>query len=139
MGKQICLPMLLPWHYNRLWFVPWAAGDPLVRNRFGIAEPRPARDRRPIAPHALDLVLTPLVAFDRNCRRMGMGGGYYDRSFAFLGRRRHWNKPRLLGLAYGFQEVETLPVRPWDVPLAGVATEHGVRLCLPVPTTAEES
>src|SRR5687767_13746260 len=90
------------------------------RNRFGIPEPTGRR----CAPQQLDLVLLPLVAFDRRGARLGMGGGFYDRTFAFLrvaGRR----KPRLVGLAHHFQEVAQLPREPWDVPLAAIVTERG--------------
>jgi 5-formyltetrahydrofolate cyclo-ligase len=57
-----------------------------------------------------------------------MGGGFYDRSFAFLRRRQKWRKPSLIGAAYDFQEVERLKRNSWDVPLAGVMTETGLRL-----------
>ena len=66
--------------------------------------------------------------------RLGMGGGYYDRTFAFLTRRSRWQKPRLLGAAYEFQRVERLEHEPWDVPLAGVATD--TRLYFPPQRTA---
>jgi 5-formyltetrahydrofolate cyclo-ligase len=73
-------------------------------------------------------VLAPLVAFDRSGNRLGMGGGYYDRSFAYLRHRVHWRRPRLIGYAYGFQEVQALERAHWDVPLSGVVTELGLRL-----------
>jgi 5-formyltetrahydrofolate cyclo-ligase len=79
--------------------------------------------RQRIQPLALDLVLTPLVGFDHKGNRLGMGGGYYDRSFAFLLRRQNWKKPRLVGLAYDFQQLDKLPAKNWDVPLTAVATD----------------
>jgi 5-formyltetrahydrofolate cyclo-ligase len=108
----------------RLNFLSYQPTTPLRRNRFNIPEPHAAKNRRP--PWALDLVLTPLVAFDRTGNRLGMGGGYYDRSFAYLHRHHHHRQPRLLGIAYAFQQVPVLPYAPWDVPLWGVATESGV-------------
>lgn len=105
-------------------FHPYSPATVLVANRFHIAEPQVRRGAR-LHPRCLDLVLTPLVAFDRHGNRLGMGGGYYDRSFAFLRHRRQWRRPLLVGVAYGFQQVTQLPAREWDVPLTGVVTEAG--------------
>lgn len=116
-GKQVYLPVL---HQgDHLLFGRYRRGQRMRRNRFGIPEPTGER----LPPWALDLVLLPLVGFDRDGGRLGMGGGFYDRSFAFL--RDGRAKPRLLGLAHHFQEVERLPREPWDVPLAAVVTDRG--------------
>ncbi len=123
-GKQVYLPVLIPFLDNRLWFARYRPDTRLVRNRFGIAEPEVVHRER-IAVQALDLVLAPLVGFDRHGNRLGMGGGFYDRSFAFLLTRQHWCKPQLLGLAYEFQRLASLPRQPWDVPLTAVATDSG--------------
>lgn len=124
MGKRCYLPVLFG---RRLWFYPYRPDTRLRPNRFGIPEPRlHQRTRRPLP--ALDVVLAPLVAFDARGNRLGMGGGFYDRTFAYLTHRRHWRRPQLIGVAHGFQEVAALDHRPWDVPLAGVATEDGLRL-----------
>lgn len=128
MGKQVYLPVLLPHGENRLWFARYEPDAPLIRNRFGIPEPVRAAHTR-IAPLALDLVLTPLVAFDTKGHRLGMGGGFYDRSFAYLLRHTYWLRPRLIGLAYDFQRQSKLPSRPWDVPLAAIATDCKLYLC----------
>jgi 5-formyltetrahydrofolate cyclo-ligase len=123
MGKQCYLPVLCPAFHKRLWFAPYQAETPMQRNIFGILEPRlPWRDMRPI--FSLDLILTPLVAFDLQGNRLGMGGGFYDRSLAYLQQRRYWRKPRLVGTAYEFQQVAQLPKAVWDVPLHGVITEQ---------------
>jgi 5-formyltetrahydrofolate cyclo-ligase len=122
LGKRVYLPVLVPFVENRLWFARYRPDTRLVRNRFGIAEPE-AVHRERIEAHALDLVLAPLVGFDCRGNRLGMGGGFYDRSFAFLLGRKRWRKPQLVGLAYDFQELPALPPRPWDVPLAAVATD----------------
>jgi 5-formyltetrahydrofolate cyclo-ligase len=125
MGKECFLPVLRPIGDDRLWFARYEPGDPLRPNRFNIPEPI-ARYGRGVAPWSLDLVLMPLVAFDARGNRVGMGGGFYDRTLAYLGRRKIWQRPRLLGLAYEFQRVDGLSPRPWDVPLQAVATERGV-------------
>jgi len=127
MGKTLYMPVLVPGGGNRLWFSAWRPGDRLIRNRFGIPEPeRATRNRIPL--QALDLVLTPLVAFDRNGNRIGMGGGFYDRSFAYLKNRTIWRRPRLMGLAYEFQRETKLESAPWDVPLHAIATEQHLYL-----------
>jgi len=125
MGKQIYLPVLRSFGHNKLWFARYEPDTPLVKNRYGIAEPEIDHVRR-IEAFALDLVLTPLVGFDAQGNRLGMGGGFYDRSFAHLLRRRQWLKPRLVGLAFDFQQVAHLPAHPWDVPLTAVATDTGI-------------
>ena len=119
-GKQLYLPVLRPG--GRLGFVAWRRGGVLRRNRFGIAEPVGAR----ALPQRLDLVLLPLVAFDARGGRLGMGGGFYDRTFAWLSRAgAQRRRPLLVGLAHGFQQLPQLPCETWDVPLAAVATERG--------------
>jgi 5-formyltetrahydrofolate cyclo-ligase len=124
MHKAVYLPVLVPHLDNRLWFVRYTPDTRLVRNRFGIAEPEIVHRQR-IRTQGLDLVLTPLVGFDARGNRLGMGGGFYDRSLAFLLRRQHWHKPRLVGLAYDFQQLPELPAARWDVPLSAVATDTG--------------
>lgn len=122
MGKRCYLPVLSPIYHNRLWFAPYDGDSHLELNRFGIPEPAANWSQmRPV--WTLDLILTPLVAFDSEGNRLGMGGGYYDRTLAYLRRRQHWRKPRLLGTAYDFQEVAQLPHENWDVPLHGVVTQ----------------
>jgi 5-formyltetrahydrofolate cyclo-ligase len=98
----------------------------LARNFFGILEPSAGEA---VDARTLDLVLTPLVAFDARGARLGVGRGYYDRRFAFLRARKRWLKPKLLGIGYALQEVPSLEMRPWDVPLWAIVTENGVRVC----------
>ena len=115
-----CLPMLHP--DGRLRFAPWRAGDAVEANRFGIPEPVAAADAL-LDPAELDLVVVPLVGFDARCHRLGMGGGWYDRSFAF--RHRQPAPPRLVGAAFAFQQVaEGLPSEDWDVQLDAVCTDQ---------------
>ena len=71
----------------------------------------------------LDIVFTPLVAFDTAGNRVGMGAGFYDRSFAFRKHRRNWRRPLLIGVAYDFQRVPHIPARTWDVPVDLVVTD----------------
>jgi len=120
--KRCFLPVHQPHQHRRLWFLEYRLGDPLADNRFGIPEPH-LRNRRIRLPWALDLLLVPLVGFDARCNRLGMGGGYYDRTLAYLRRRRHWHRPRLIGIAHECQRVEALTPNPWDVPLDMIATE----------------
>jgi 5-formyltetrahydrofolate cyclo-ligase len=91
-------------------------------NHLGILEPERVDA---IDPRTLDLVLTPLVAFDERGVRLGMGGGYYDRCFKHLLQRRSWRKPKLLGIGYDFQRLPHLQAEPWDVRLWGAVTESG--------------
>ena len=123
--RTVYLPVLDPRPARGLSFVRTAAGDPLAPNRYGIPEPTSGP---PIDPRFLDLVLVPLVGFDGAGHRLGMGAGYYDRTFAFRHARRHWRGPRLIGVAYDCQEVDAIDDRAWDVPLDGVVTESGVRM-----------
>ena len=118
-GKTCYLPVLTPMG-KKLLFVRFGKDDELIQNKFGIPEPIPFNFlRRPA--WALDLVITPLVAFDKSGGRLGMGGGYYDRSFAFL-RKKQAQKPSLIGVAHEFQERQALPMQSWDIPLDAVFT-----------------
>ncbi|MGB5474574.1 MAG: 5-formyltetrahydrofolate cyclo-ligase [Gammaproteobacteria bacterium] len=128
LGKQVYLPVLVPFTRNRLWFARFEPDTRLATNRFGIPEPVQAEL---IRPAALDLVLTPLVAFDGAGHRIGMGGGFYDRSFTFLLGRRYWRKPVLLGVAYAFQQQPAITPERWDVPLDAIATEAGMHRISP--------
>ncbi|WP_286804998.1 MULTISPECIES: 5-formyltetrahydrofolate cyclo-ligase [unclassified Marinimicrobium] len=127
LGKQCYLPVLHPIQPRRLWFVLWQRDTPLYPNRYGIPEPNPYREPRLAAPF-LNLVLLPLVGFDANGGRLGMGGGFYDRTFAFKAGDGHipGYGPDLFGLAHACQEVPALPIEPWDIPLTAVVTDRGV-------------
>lgn len=128
-GKRIYLPVLHPSSHNRLHFLPHTPGQTLKVNRFGIGEP-PLQGAKPVPPWSLDAVFFPLVAFDRNGNRLGMGGGFYDRTFARC-QRAHTFRPLFVGLAHSFQEVDSLPSEPWDIPLDAIATENRVLLLNP--------
>jgi 5-formyltetrahydrofolate cyclo-ligase len=125
LGKRVYLPVLNDEPRGPLLFAPYHTDTPLTPNRFGIPEPRVAREDG-LAAQALDLVLTPLVAFAVDGTRLGMGGGYYDRTFAFRCDPAYPPKPHLLGLAFELQKVPDLPRQPWDVPLDEIVTEAAV-------------
>lgn len=125
-NKHVYLPVLHPLAHNRLWFVRYRPRTAMTKNKYGILEPkmpfRFIRDAR-----RLDLVLMPLVGFDADGGRLGMGGGYYDRTFAFI-KQHNVNRPKLIGLAHELQRVDTLPIAAWDVPVVGVATDEAIYL-----------
>jgi 5-formyltetrahydrofolate cyclo-ligase len=121
--KRLYLPVLRPYPQKKLWFARY--NENMTPNRFGIPEPAPTANNT-CAPWALSLILVPLVAFDPQCNRIGMGGGFYDRTLAFLRQRKHWRRPRLIGVAHECQKVAQLPHQPWDVPLDMVITEQAV-------------
>lgn len=121
-GKATYLPVLSAWPRTKMVFQRVRPGDKLLPNRFRILEPR-VNARRQRKVWALDLVLLPLVGFDDVGGRLGMGGGFYDRSLAYLARRPSWRKPTLLGLAHECQKVERLAQASWDVPLTGTVTD----------------
>ncbi|AUZ48739.1 5-formyltetrahydrofolate cyclo-ligase [Pseudomonas orientalis] len=121
-GKATYLPVLSAWPRTKMVFQRVRPGDKLLPNRFRILEPR-ADTHRQRKVWALDLVLLPLVGFDNEGGRLGMGGGFYDRSLAYLARRNTWRKPTLLGLAHECQQVDRLAQASWDVPLACTVTD----------------
>jgi 5-formyltetrahydrofolate cyclo-ligase len=96
------------------------------RNRLGIHEPETFQM---IGARWLDVVFLPLVGFDACGVRLGMGGGYYDRAFEFRRWRTAWHAPRLIGLAYSFQQVEGLTAAAHDVRLDAVVTEERIVKC----------
>jgi 5-formyltetrahydrofolate cyclo-ligase len=117
-GRTWCLPCVQPG--GLLKFAPWRPGDPLVANQYGIPEPDLEASSL-LAPEEMALVVLPLLGFTADGQRLGMGGGYYDRSFAF--RQDAPAPPWLVGAGYSFQRLETLPGQPWDVRVDAVATE----------------
>ncbi|PBJ82981.1 5-formyltetrahydrofolate cyclo-ligase [Lysobacteraceae bacterium NML93-0399] len=121
-GAIYCLPVL---HGDVLRFAPWRAGDALVTNRYGIPEPD-VEPASALEARDMALVVTPLVGFDGRGNRLGMGGGWYDRTFAF--RRGQSAPPMLVGAAFALQRVDALDAADWDVPLDAVCTEAGMIL-----------
>ncbi len=117
-----CLPVL---HEDRLRFAPWRSGDPLVSNRYGIPEPDLSSDSL-LEADAMALVVAPLVGYDSHGHRLGMGAGWYDRSFAF--RRERDAPPWLVGAAFAAQQIDGLATEAWDVPLDAICTENDTLL-----------
>lgn len=116
-GKEVYLPVLDPIRKGFLWFIEYKADSRMIKNRFGIAEPDPKFNKR-IQPQFLHAVGLPLVAFDAQGNRLGMGGGFYDRTFEFC--RAEGIKPKLFGLAHRCQEAENLPTESWDIQLSAI-------------------
>lgn len=130
-GQAFHLPVIQP--ERRLRFAPWRAGEPIKANRYGI--PEPVVRGHALPPELMDVVLVPLVAFDRRGNRLGFGGGYYDTSFAFLREGERPATPLLVGIGYAFQEVPALATEAWDVRLDYVATERELIDCTQTATT----
>ncbi|WP_426690230.1 5-formyltetrahydrofolate cyclo-ligase [Rhodanobacter ginsengiterrae] len=126
-GQQFLLPVIGA--DRQLRFAPWHVGDEVQPNRYGI--PEPINPGELLEPFQIDLVLVPLLGFDRRGNRLGHGGGYYDRSFAFLNEQVRPTEPLLVGIAYAFQELPEVEEEDWDVPLDFIATERELIDCHP--------
>jgi 5-formyltetrahydrofolate cyclo-ligase len=116
---RIYVPVIESRRYARLRFYPLSGK--MRRGVFGISIPHLA------APRWLDLIVVPLVGIDGGGRRLGMGGGFYDRALAFRRNRHHWRGPLLVGLAFECQCAATVYAQAHDIRLDAVATERGVR------------
>lgn len=123
-GKQVLLPVLHPLKSGQLSFVRFHKNTVMRRNRYGISEPDFRHGQR-VNPRFISVICLPLVAFDEQGNRLGMGGGYYDRSLAFS--HQSGQKPDLIGCAYEFQQVPQLPAETWDIPLHAIATNGRFR------------
>lgn len=119
------LPVLHPVHERQLWWLPFYEDTDLLQNRFGIPEPRfdPTLIK---AIWELDVVLVPMVGFDAQGHRLGMGGGYYDATLA-LQHAHSTIMPSIIGCAHDCQQWDApLPIAAWDVPLPTIATPSGI-------------
>jgi 5-formyltetrahydrofolate cyclo-ligase len=112
-----CLPVL--GDDDLLRFAPWCPGEALAANRYGIPEPAEAEA---LPAEAMSMIVLPLVGFDPTGQRLGMGGGWYDRTLAFR-RDAVAPPPWLVGVGFAMQKLDALPAEPWDVPLDAVCTE----------------
>lgn len=121
-GIEVYLPRLHPFSAGNLLFLRYTANTKLVQNSLKIWEPK-LDITQMLLTHELDVVITPLVAFDKQGNRMGMGGGYYDRTLA------NWQqsgKPYPIGFSHDCQQVASLPCEDWDVPLPMIITPSTV-------------
>ena len=122
-SHQVYLPVLQTrtgWHMAFAHYHPHSI---MIENKFGIDEPEEPFDQH-LAGDDMDIVMMPLVGFDQYGNRIGMGGGYYDRTFEFK-LEGDVCSPKLIGWAHQCQQLEGIPHYPWDVPLDGVITENG--------------
>ena len=110
--KHVYLPVLHPFNPNHLLFLRYLPETPMLKNKFGIWEPK-LNVQNVLPLKELDILFTPLVAFDKQGNRLGMGGGFYDRTL------QNWRNSSFIpvGLAHQCQQVEQLPTEAWDVPL----------------------
>ena len=110
--KHVYLPVLHPFNPNHLLFLRYLPDTPMLKNKFGIWEPK-LNVQNVLPLEELDILFTPLVAFDKQGNRLGMGGGFYDRTL------QNWQNSSFIpvGLAHQCQQVEQLPTEAWDVPL----------------------
>jgi 5-formyltetrahydrofolate cyclo-ligase len=122
-GARVFVPVIVDRRHSRIRFYPLDAKT--RRGIFGIAVPE--RLGLSPSPRWLDLIVIPLVGVDTAGRRLGMGGGFYDRALEFRRRRRHWPGPHLVGLAFDCQRTESAFAEPWDVSLDSLATESGLQ------------
>ena len=125
-NKQTFLPVLAQFPKGHLWWIPYAMDTPLYTNRYGIPEPQHPKRLRRTKLRSLDVILMPLVAFDARGHRIGMGGGFYDRSLARLQHDHSWHRPLRIGVAFSWQQVPAIPAQAWDIPLDAVVTEQSM-------------
>lgn len=129
-GHHVYLPVLKTLRGRAMAFAPFTPDTEFHFSKFGIAEPKTPQKLHRFG-NQLEVIITPLVGFDETGGRLGMGGGFYDRTFAFK-RDPKRTRPVLIGWAHDCQKVEKIAQQPWDVPLDAVVTEK--KLYLPKKT-----
>lgn len=123
-NHEIYLPVIHPFTPGNLLFQKYEKNSPMKANRYGIFEPE--LNCSHVCPvNELDIIFTPLVAFDDSGNRLGMGGGFYDRTLARY-YTEGWQKPLLIGIAHNCQKVESLPIESWDIPLKTIVTPEKI-------------
>ncbi len=122
-GKSCFLPVIAQDNPEFVSFSPYDASTELVPNKWGIAEP-PVPEVI-VSPTNFDVVFVPLVGFSADCYRLGMGKGFYDRTFSFKIFNRR-SSPLLVGLAHENQLIDSFAVESWDVRLDAVATDKKI-------------
>jgi 5-formyltetrahydrofolate cyclo-ligase len=121
-GVRLYVPVVIDRRHRRLRFYPLTGR--MRRGAFGIFVPH--EYAIPVAPRWLNLIVVPLVGVDASGRRLGMGGGFYDRALAFRRARRDWRGPLLVGFAFDSQKTDGVFADPWDLRLDALATESGL-------------
>ncbi|HTB28894.1 MAG TPA: 5-formyltetrahydrofolate cyclo-ligase [Steroidobacteraceae bacterium] len=124
-GIRLYVPVVVDLAHRRLRFYPLAGKT--RRGTFGISIPHGIAHRHALAPRWFDLIVVPSVGVDADGRRLGMGGGFYDRALGFRRHRRHWPGPRLVGLAFDCQRAASVFAEAFDVRLDALATESGLQ------------
>ncbi|XOV81129.1 MAG: 5-formyltetrahydrofolate cyclo-ligase [Aestuariibacter sp.] len=119
--KGVALPVLHPFSKKHLLFLQYHQNSRLVANRFGIPEPE-SEVLNIVTLESLDIIYTPLVAFDKHGARIGMGGGFYDRTLAPLSAQNR--RCRIIGLAHDCQQITTIDSQPWDMPMDEIFTPN---------------
>jgi len=121
-GLELRLPVIVKYKTAMMRFAPWKIRTKFELNRYAIPEPvSPIPSIDLIQP---DLILLPLLGFDHQGNRIGMGGGYYDRYLATLSRHK---RPKLIGLAFNTQCVASIKSEEFDIPIDGILTESGLQ------------
>lgn len=125
-GKHVYLPVIIG-KSKPLSFAPWTPTTKMVKNRyrFNILEPE-VDSSKWVSADQLDFVVNPLVAFDDQCNRIGVGGGFYDRTFGFLNEPDTQRSVMLVGFAFELQKLSRIEPQPWDIRLDAVVTESHV-------------
>jgi 5-formyltetrahydrofolate cyclo-ligase len=121
---SVYLPVIHPFSKGHLLFIQYTETSILIKNKYGISEPK-LDVRNIITVDKLDIIFTPLVAFDKRGNRLGMGGGFYDRTLATWYLQYQQNKqtkPVPIGLAHDCQNVSSIPIETWDIPLPRIVT-----------------
>lgn len=121
---SVYLPVIHPFSKGNLLFLRYEKTSTLILNKYGISEPT-LDVRNIITVDKLDIIFTPLVAFDTGGNRLGMGGGFYDRTLAnwhIQYQQNKQTKPLPIGLAHDCQKVEKIPFEIWDIPLPKIIT-----------------
>lgn len=133
-NKHIYLPIVHPFSKGNLLFLHYDNNSTMVSNKYNIDEPKlDVRNIKPI--QELDIMLTPLVAFDNTGARVGMGGGYYDRTLAKWYEHYALNKqhtPAIFGIAHDCQQITKVPHEAWDIPLPKIITPTRTIECKPL-------
>ena len=124
MSKRCFYPIISPGCKPKLFFAPVLTGTRLKADRMGILSPLVPSSQW-LKPSQLDVILLPLVSFDASGSRVGMGGGFYDASLAFLSSRKHWRRPRLIGIAHEIQRAEKITTDHWDMPVEMIGDRPG--------------